>query len=621
MMQSLRDKTQGLIAGIIAGIIALTFALWGVQNYLHTGSGAQIVAKVNGKKITQAQESIAYEQLKRMEMQKLGEGFSFDQKIQAQLKKTSLQQLIKKEVISQAIAKMGFSVGQKQLWAIVMGLPIFQIDGRFSFDYFRLVTERVFYSQQVFLDDFKNTLLQTQFERGVVESAFSLPNEIDTMKKMFRQRRDFGYFVISPERFLKDTQVETADIQKYYEQHQSEFTVPEKISIQYIELSSDSLQHKVDTSEAQLQQYYNSHISSFSTPKKWQVTKALLPLPPTADAKALEAAQKKLIEVKAGDDLTKIAGAHTTKVWLTKNETGADFAAQLDKLNVGQLSKPFRTKEGYGLVKVLAIQPEVVAPYKAVVAKVKQASERQQMAQFFSEANDKLADLTYTNSDSLEPAAKELGLKIQTTDFVTEAGSKSGILANNKILKATFSEPVLKHGYNSNPIEIEHNLVVLRIKEHKPEVIQPLDKVHAAIAEKLKTLALQKKVYDFSQELLAQLQKGEAVAELVKQYDFAWHVVAGADRNQDNKDGKLIDAAFALAGSGATIVDLNGDCAVLQLLKVYDSPSHHESAKEAEALKSLPKQLGQFDYQLLIDNLMSTAKIKINEKVDDKSVA
>lgn len=258
-----------------------------------------------------------------------------------------------------------------------------------------------------------------------------------------------------------------------------------------------------------------------------------MPLPPTADAKVLETAQKKLIEIKAGDDLTKIAGAHTTKVWLTKNETGADFAAQLDKLNVGQLSKPFRTKEGYGLVKILAIQPEIVAPYKAVVAKVKQASERQQMAQFFSEANDKLADLTYTNSDSLEPAAKELGLKIQTTDLVTEAGSKSGILANNKILKATFSEPVLKHGYNSNPIEIEHNLVVLRIKEHIPEAIQPLDKVRVAIAEKLKTQALQKKVHDFSQELLALLQKGMAVAELVKQHDFAWHVVAGADRSSN----------------------------------------------------------------------------------------
>ena len=626
MMQSLRDKTQGLIAGIIAGIIALTFALWGVQNYLHTGGGAQVVAKVNGKKITQAQENIAYEQLKRIEMQKLGEGFSFDQKIQATLKKTALQQLIKKEVISQAIAKMGFSIGQKQLWAIISGLPVFQMNGRFSLDYFRLITERVFSSQQAFLDDFKSTLLQTQFERGVVESAFNLPNEIDTMKKMFRQRRDFGYFVISPERFLENTQVETADIQKYYEQHQSEFTIPEKISIQYIELSSDSLQHKIDTSEAQLQQYYNSHISSFSTPKKWQVTKVLLPLPLTADAKVLEAAQKKLIGIKTEDDLTKIAGAHTTKVWLTKNETGADFAAQLDKLNVGQLSKPFRTKEGYGLVKILAIQPEVVAPYKAVVAKVKQASQHQQLAQFFSEANDKLADLTYTNSDSLEPAAKELGLKIQTTDLVTEAGSKSGILANNKILKAAFSEPVLKHGYNSNSIEIEHNLVVLRIKDHIPETLQPLDKVRAVIIEKLKTRILQKKAHDFSQELLAQLQKGKAVTELVKQYDFVWHMVTGVGRNQDNKDAKLIEAAFALAGSStnevsATVVDLSGDYAVLQLLKVYDNQSHHESAKEVEALKSLPKHLGQFDYQLLIDNLMSTAKIKINEKANDKSVA
>lgn len=622
MMQSMRDKTQGPIAVVIAVIIALSFALWGVQHYLNPGRGAKVVAKVNGKKITQAQEHIAYEQLKRAEMHELGQGFSFDQKAQAQLRKNALQQLIKKEVISQAIDEMGFDIGQETLWAVVSGLPIFQMNGHFSIDYFRQITERVFYSQQAFLDDFKNSLLQAQFERGVVESSFVLPCEIDMAKKLFKQRRDFGYFIVSPERFAETTQVEAAAIQKYYEQHSAEFTTPEKVSIQYIELSSAGLQQKVDTSEAQLKQYYHSHISSFSTPKKWQVERLLLPLPQKADIKAIDTAHKKLTQLKTEDDLTKVAGAHAAKIWLTHDEAGADFAAQLDKLGVGQLSKPFRTREGYNVVKVLAIQPEIIAPYKTVVAKVKQASERQQLAQFFSEANDKLADLTYTNSDSLESAAKELGLEIQTTDLVTEAGSKTGILSNSKVLKAAFSEAVLKQGYNSNSIEIAPGkVVVLRIKDHVPETLQPLDKVRATISEKLKIQEMQKKAGIFSQELLAEIQKGRAVADIVKQYNFTWHVVTDADRGQDNKDAKLVvDAAFDLAkpdanGVAVTVVDLNSDYAILQLLKVYDSKSYHESAKESGFLKMLPKLLGKFEYQLFIDNLMHKAKIKINDSL------
>ncbi|MEI8055250.1 MAG: SurA N-terminal domain-containing protein [bacterium] len=611
MMQNLRDKTQGWIAGIIAVIISLSFAFWGIQHYLNPGHGNQVVAKVNGEKITQAQEQVAYEQLKRS-----GQGSSFDQKAQTQLKKIALQQLIKREVISQAMNKMDFDVGQEQLWAIARGLPIFQKDGHFSADYFRMITERVFYSQQAFLDNFKYSLMQAQLERGVVESSFNLPHEIDAVKKLFRQRRDFGYFVVLPDRFAATVQVEAAATQKYYEQHHAEFTLPEKISIQYVELSSDVLQRKVNTSEEQLKQYYHSHISSFSSPKKWQVTRVLLPLPQTVNAKALDVARKKLAQIKAEDDLTKVAGVYTTKVWLTHNEVGADLAAQLDKLNIGQLSKPFRTKDGYSLVKVLAIQPEIIASYKAVVAKVKQASEHQQLAQFLSEANDTLVDLTYTNSDSLEPAAKALGLKIQTTGLVTETGSKSGILANNKVLKVAFSEAVLKQGYNSNSIEIAPGkLVVLRIKDHIPEALQPLDKVRTVIEKKLKIQETQKKAHDFSQELLMELHHGKTVAELVKQYNFTWHVVTDADRNQNNKNAKLVGAAFDLNKPGdkevsAAVVDLDGDYAVLQLLRVYDSQSHHEAAKESSFLKELSKQLGQFEYQLFIDNVMHKAKIK-----------
>ncbi|MDD1475295.1 hypothetical protein MEO41_29120, partial [Dolichospermum sp. ST_sed4] len=73
-------------------------------------------------------------------------------------------------------------------------------------------------------------------------------------------------------------------------------------------------------------------------------------------------------------------------------------------------------------------------------------------------------------------------MKIQTTGLVTNSGDKSGILANKKVLTAAFSDAVLKQGYNSSPIEIEPGkLVILRIKEHIPESIQPLDKVRDVI--------------------------------------------------------------------------------------------------------------------------------------------
>ena len=622
MLQSMRDKTQGLVAGIIATVIALSFALWGVQNYLYSDGRVQVIAKVNGKKITRQQENIAYEQLKHSEMFKLGDSFSLDKKTQLRLKKTAMRLLIKEEVLSQAMKKMGFDVGREQLWRIIIGLPIFQVNGRFSVERFRQITERVFYSQQTFIDGIRYTLLQTQLENGIVASAFALPSEIAGVKKLLQQRRDFGYFIVPAESFIKTTQIIAADIKEYYEQHQNEFIVPEKISIQYLELSADALRHEINFSEEQLQQYYQSHIGSFSTPKKWQVLKVLLPLPKTADRKALDSAREKLLQIKDEDDLTKVTGIQTTKVWLTRNEAEPGFATQLNKLDVGQISKPFRTKDGYSLGKILAVQPEVADPYAAVAAKVKKAYEHQQLTQLFSAANDKLINLTYINPDSLEPAAKELGLQIQTTGLVTNAGAKSGVLANNKVNNIAFSEAVLKHGYNSNPVEIDPGkLVVLRIKEHIPETIQSLDQVRAIIKEKLTIAAVQKKSHDLSQKLVAELRKGKSAPELAKQYHFIWKMITNVEREQYNENPKLIKAAFNLTQPNssdvvsATVVDLSGDYAVLQLMKVYTSKSDTETPRESKFLKSLPERLGEFNYKLFVNGLMSKARIKINEAV------
>lgn len=626
MLQLMHEKLQGWVAGIIATVIALTFALWNIQNYLHGGGNAQLVAKVNGEKITRAELNVAYEQLKRTEMLMKGSTFSLDQKAQAELKKTVLQQLVNKEIISQAIKKIGLTVGQEQIWASVMGLPIFQVNGHFSPEYFRQVAERLFVSEQSFLDNIKLSILQNQLMEGIAGSAFILPNEIEDIKKLLKQQRDFGYFTISPKQFANSVQITPSDIKNYYDNHHGEFTIPEKVSIEYIELASSDIHTKVKASEEQLKQYYQAHLSSYTSPKKWQITKVLLPLPLTADTKITSAAKKKLSEIKASDDLSKITGAQVTKIWVNRNEAGTELAAQLDKLKVGQISQPIRSKDGYFVANVLAIQPESVSPYKTVASKVKQAFERQESLQAFSEASDKLTDLTYTNPDSLELAAKELHLKIKTEGPVTSIGSKTGILANNKILSATFGDAVLKQRYNSNPIEIAPGkLIVLRVKEYIPETLEPLAKVQPGIVEKLKNEAMQKKANDLSQELLNNLRKGVSFAELGKQFNLVWHVVNNATRDGYSRVDQLVEEAFNLVKPNpkevsASVLKLsNGDYAVLQLLKVSDGKEHKEKMTEIEALKSLPEKMGYFEYQIFIKNLTNKAKIKYYEEAEDKN--
>lgn len=609
MMQVMREKTQGIFAIVVAILIAVSFALWGVQNYLHADSKNAVAAKVNGKKITQLQLEVAYEQFKHSEMFKFSKDSSFDQKIQEQFKKIILEQLIKSEVSYQAISKMGLNISQDQLWADVTRMPIFQVDGKFSLDYFKLVTQKVFYSQAAFLKEVKNSFLQQQLQESIKKSVFVMPSEVKQAEQLFKQRRDFDYFIINPEIFAQDVVVKDADIRNYYEQHKEEFTTAEKVSLQYIELSSDLFKNQIKPTSEQLEQYYQSHLSSFSKPKKWQVIKAVLPFS--------EASKKQLEQIKATDDLSKITGAKISTTWIVKNELGADFAMQLDKLNIGQLSRVFKTKDGIAVGKVLAATEGEADSYQKVADRVKMELERQQLAQVFSEANDKIADLTYVNSDSLALAAKEFNLAIQTTDLITRDGSGSGILSNKKVMQVAFSSPILKQGYNSNPIEIAPGkVVVLRIKEHIPQAIRSLDMVKVEIITKLKAEAMHKKAEEFSKKILEQLRQGKYLADISKPYSFTWQTMSNIKYDDLGISKELTESIFALSKPSAnkpefTSAALNKGYVIAQLVKVYDANLSDQDKKETEFTKSLAEKLGQFEYKLLTDEWTKKAKVEI----------
>ena len=61
MLQTIREHTQGWIAGTIISIIILTFALWGIHSYFVGGAANTNVAEVNGVEITKEQLAVSYE--------------------------------------------------------------------------------------------------------------------------------------------------------------------------------------------------------------------------------------------------------------------------------------------------------------------------------------------------------------------------------------------------------------------------------------------------------------------------------------------------------------------------------------------------------------------------------
>jgi len=297
----------------------------------------------------------------------------------------------------------------------------------------------------------------------------------------------------------------------------------------------------------------------------------------------------------------------------------------LSAVKPGEPGELVQGASGFHIVKVTEVKPARVKTFDEVRAEL-EAEYRQRTAQqqFFEKA-EPLANLVYENPDTLEIAARELGLKTQRSDLFSRAG-RSGISADPKVVGAAFSADVLERGYNSEPIEIGANhLVVLRVKEHKPAAPRALADVKQEIGEELRTQAAQDQARAQGETLQKRLSEGADPQALAKEHALQWVKTDFIGRT-DNAvaEPAVVDVAFALGkpqGAAAKTVPVvggkrlaSGDYAVIAVFGVKDgSPAALESGARLALQRQLQRGRADSEYQNFVDELKSQTKIVVHQ--------
>lgn len=477
MLQNIRDRTQGWITWIIISLISLTFVLWGVQSYIVGSGPSEVAALVGDVNITHHQLNTTYERLRQQQQMQLGQNFTLTPAIEKQLKQEALQQLISSQVLSEGALAQGYRFTEQQGIEAIKTTSTFQVNGQFSPGRFNEVLNSIQYSEAMFLKELRAAMLINQPRTGLLDSAFALPNEVDTIARLAHQTRDIRYLTIRVASFLKDAQVSEESILSYYKTNQAQFKTPEQVSIEYIELSA------------------------------------------------------------SGDQ------------------------------------------------------------------------------------GDALANLTYANPESLETAAKTLSLPIKQTGLFSRNGEKTGLLSNANIIKAAFSDEVLKQKMNSAVIELDANrLIVLRIKQYHPSAVQPFETVKKTILEKLKANTAQTKAEELGKTILASLKSQQNIDALLKKNQLSWTTKKAVDRYDTKISTSILNQAFSLpqptkntAFPSSSFSASSEDVVVLQLLGVQAGDSSQLTPAERTLLSDqIARAYGELDYDLYTRVLMDRAKVKIN---------
>ncbi len=524
MLQTIRDKVQGWIAGTIVTILALTFALWGIESYLNRGGGTSGVAKVNGALITPQQLDSAYQRLRQNLVSQNPNAAALAPSEQAKLKQQALQQLISTEVLSKGALDAGFRISPAQIDAVVMQMPAFQDNGHFSPERFARVLDMLSYSQNQFVTDLEKSLLVTQAQMGIMDSEFALPSEAQEADKLMEQKRDLEYVVVPMTTFKNKITVAPAEINAYYQQHQDQFKTQETVSLQYIELSAAQIAQHLHPTGQQLQQFYQDNSGAFT---------------------------------------------HNGKV----------------------------------------------QPFAAVKNEIAKNWVQQQTQQIFSDQNQKISELTYTNPNTLQPAASALNLQIQSTNSFTREGEKTGIVANPQVLTAAFSEDVLKNGNNSNVLALKDgDIVVIRVKQYQPSQVRPLAQVKPQIEQILQHQAAQTAAQNEGQKIITAIEQGNKTLP----GNLQWKIQKDVSREAVGVNAALLKVAFALpydakankpAVAGVSLP--NGDYAIVMVKGVKQGTTAISPQQLHVVEGYVANNYAQVIYALYIKDLMQKAKIKI----------
>ena len=127
------------ILQVFLGLIAITFATWGIESYTRFTGGRDTVASVNGSDISQRefgeQVRAQQEQVRRMFGGRVDPA-AFDN---PETRRAVLDQMVAERLVATETAKRNLYIDDRRLTDLILSVPEFQADGKFSEEAFERI--------------------------------------------------------------------------------------------------------------------------------------------------------------------------------------------------------------------------------------------------------------------------------------------------------------------------------------------------------------------------------------------------------------------------------------------------------------------------------------------------
>ncbi len=618
MLQAIRDRVTGWIAYGIIFLISVPFALWGVNSYLGTGE-AQPVATINGEEISQLDLDRAYANYRQTLTQVFGGSIPESLDNETVLREQVVGRLIGDIALRQYIQEQNYSISDEQLNRIIRNMDVFQRDGLFDAEIYQAQLTSVGTSPLAYEEGLRRASAIEHLQSGILATAFDIPlieKQFTSLNNQTRKIRSLTYRV--------DTaliQPATDEIEQLYQSQADRYRSAEAVRIDFIELSLDSVKQAIEVKEGDVYARYHENKALYTTSEIREASHILITVTGDEDANpALAKITGIRDRIVSGESFADLAvefsedpGSASDGGSLGEVERGImvqPFEEALFSMEVGQLGQPVKTSFGWHLIRLDSASGVETQSFDTVKSDLEDEIRSELAESQIYDLVENIANSAYEQSDSLQPAAEQFDLTIQTSDwFGRTAGT--GIAMELKVRQMAFSAEILQKGLNSEAIELgDDRVVFLRLNQFRPAVVQPLEQVQELIRSEIIATKAREQSLSSGMAALAELKAGKTLDDLAREWSESVHDFGFVKRDQPEVDSAILRSSFTMSKPEEAPVFEglpvgNGNYTIVELSAVLSN----DGSKDSKALDELTQARGRADYQSALELLTNRADV------------
>lgn len=642
-------QTPGLLKKIVLGggvfIVGVAMVVYLIPGFLSTDVNTEsgVLAQVGDQRITLAE---VQQDANLQARQQFPRGVP-EMILPLFLQRAAEQQILRKVMLAEA-ARLGLKVSDEELADELqhgpLSVQIFPNGKRISMeDYEGFIQANFQMGVQQFERLIADDLLIRKL-RGLVEGGIAISDgEVEQDYRLRNLKVKLQYAVFTPEEIAKLIHPAESELRAYFEANKARYAaaLPEKRKARYTLVNAAALPGQAAVTRDDLQRYYNERQDQFRVPEQVSVRHILIKTPAPGpegkvDPKGVEAvrarAQDVLKQLKAGAKFEDLAKKYSEDPGskdsggLYEHVERGRMVPEFDKaafsLPKGQLSDLVQTSFGFHILRVEEHQPARLRSLDEVRPEIEGAVALEKAGRAAEALSRTLENEGRTLG--LEKAAAKHGLPVITTDYFTRGDSLPGVGVSPEFMEAVFSArkdaaPAL--------VRVEQGYALVQVADIRPPAAPTFAEMQAAVASDFKeervAAMLAAKTQELADRASAQHDLARAARELGAKLETS-ELVAPEGQVPDigQMTGQAAVAFTMKPGEISPAIRAGANGVVLTVLERHEpSLADFEQSKEQYRERLLATRRNDL-LEVYVENLRERMKkdgsLKINQKEMDR---